>query len=144
MSEEDLSPDQITAITAYVDIEAPPPADEPTACVIFGTNQPQPATIAAERYHRGLAPLIIATGGVNRHTGIIEGHMFHDLLTGAGCRAPRSGSRTRPPTPGRTWNCRCRSCMKPWRWGCGATQGQRWKLPRGAEAGRCLALNQRP
>jgi uncharacterized SAM-binding protein YcdF (DUF218 family) len=75
-----LSPDQISAITAYVDIEAPPP-DEPTAHVIFGTNQAQPATVVAERYHRGLAPLVIATGGVNRHNGIVEGRMFRQLLT---------------------------------------------------------------
>jgi uncharacterized SAM-binding protein YcdF (DUF218 family) len=77
---DDLSPDQITAITAYVDIEAPPP-DEPTAHIIFGTNQPQPAAIVAERYHRGLAPLVIATGGVNRHNGVVEGRNFYRLLT---------------------------------------------------------------
>jgi uncharacterized SAM-binding protein YcdF (DUF218 family) len=77
---DDLSADQITAITSYVDIEAPPPG-EPTAHIIFGTNQPQPATIAAERYHRALAPLIIATGGINRHNGIIEGQEFRRLLT---------------------------------------------------------------
>jgi uncharacterized SAM-binding protein YcdF (DUF218 family) len=76
----DLSPDQIAAITAYVDIEAPPP-DEPTAHIIFGTNQAQPAGIAAERYHRGLAPMVIVTGGVNRHNGIVEGHEFCRLLT---------------------------------------------------------------
>lgn len=80
MNDDDLSPGQISAITAYVDIEAPPP-DEPTAHVIFGTYQAQPATIVAERYHRGLAPLVIATGGINRHNGIVEGHMFRWLLT---------------------------------------------------------------
>ncbi len=83
MSDDDLSQEQITAITAYVDIEAPPP-DEPTACLLFGTNQAQPSAIAAERYHRGLAPLLIATGGVNRHTGIVEGREFARLLTTAG------------------------------------------------------------
>jgi hypothetical protein len=62
MSDDDLSPCQVSAITAYVDIEAPPP-DEPTAHVIFGSNQAQPATIVAERYHRGMAPLVITTGG---------------------------------------------------------------------------------
>jgi uncharacterized SAM-binding protein YcdF (DUF218 family) len=84
MSEDGLSPEQVTAITAYVDIEASPGLDEPTACVIFGTNQAQPAAIVAERYHRGLAPLVITTGGVNRHNGIVEGRVFRDLLTGAG------------------------------------------------------------
>lgn len=80
MHDDELSPDQITEITAYVDIEAPPP-DEPTAHIIFGTNQAQPATIVAERYHQGLAPLVIATGGINRHNGIVEGRMFRRLLT---------------------------------------------------------------
>jgi uncharacterized SAM-binding protein YcdF (DUF218 family) len=83
MSDDDLTPDQIAAITAYVDIEAPPP-DEPTAYVIFGTNQAQPATIAAARYRDGLAPLIIATGGINRHNGVVEGQMFRQLLTASG------------------------------------------------------------
>lgn len=83
MSGDDLSPEQIAAITAYVDIEAPPP-DEPTAHILFGTNQAPPAVIAAERYHRGLAPMLIATGGVNRHTGIVEGREFARLLTTAG------------------------------------------------------------
>jgi len=80
MSDDELSPGQISTITAYVDIEAPPP-DKPTAHVIFGCNQAQPATIVAERYHRGMAPLVIATGGVNRHNGIVEGRMFRRLLT---------------------------------------------------------------
>ena len=65
-------------ITAYVDIYAPPV--EPTAHVIFGTNQPFPIDMAASRYHQGLAPLIIATGGVNRHNGIVEGREFHRAL----------------------------------------------------------------
>jgi uncharacterized SAM-binding protein YcdF (DUF218 family) len=65
-------------ITAYVDIYAPPV--EPTAHVIFGTNQRSPVDMAASRYHQGLAPLIIATGGVNRHNGIIEGQEFHRAL----------------------------------------------------------------
>jgi uncharacterized SAM-binding protein YcdF (DUF218 family) len=83
MSDDDLTPDQIAAITAYVDIEAPPP-DEPTAHVIFGTNQSQPAAIVAGRYREGLAPLIIATGGINRHNGVVEGQMFRQLLTASG------------------------------------------------------------
>jgi uncharacterized SAM-binding protein YcdF (DUF218 family) len=83
MSDDDLTPDQIAAITAYVDIEAPPP-DEPTAHVIFGTNQAQPAAIVAGRYRQALAPLIIATGGINRHNGVVEGQMFRRLLTASG------------------------------------------------------------
>ena len=79
MSDAELSPGEVSTITEYVDIEAPPP-DDPTAHIIFGTNQSQPATITAERYHRGLAPFIIVTGGVNRHNGIVEGVEFYNLL----------------------------------------------------------------
>jgi uncharacterized SAM-binding protein YcdF (DUF218 family) len=83
MNDSDLSPGQVTEITAYVDIEArPPPA--PTALLIFGTNQRLPADIAASRYHSGLAPLIIVTGGINRHNGVVEGQMFRQLLHAAG------------------------------------------------------------
>ncbi|MEV6031577.1 YdcF family protein [Nonomuraea sp. NPDC052116] len=77
---DDISPDKVAEITAFVDVEAPPPDDCPTALILFGTNQPQPAEIAADRYHRGLAQLIIATGGVNRHNGIVEARTFHRLL----------------------------------------------------------------
>ena len=42
------------------------------------------ASGAAERYHRGLAPMLIATGGINRHTGIVEGREFARLLIAAG------------------------------------------------------------
>ncbi|WP_433235607.1 YdcF family protein [Streptosporangium sp. CA-135522] len=76
---DDIDNEQIPAITAFVDTAAPPP-DEPTAHFIFGTNQVQPVEVVAERYHSGLAPLIIGTGGVNRHNGIVEGRMFHRLL----------------------------------------------------------------
>ena len=79
MSDEELGPEQIAAITAYVDVEALPP-DTPTTVFIFGTNQPTPVRLAADRYHRGNAPLIIATGGINRHNGIVEGREFHRLL----------------------------------------------------------------
>jgi uncharacterized SAM-binding protein YcdF (DUF218 family) len=84
MNDEDISTEQIAAITAYVDAEAPPLDEQPTAHIIFGTNQVNPAAIVAERYHRGLAPLVIATGGVNRHNGIIEGREFHRLLVEGG------------------------------------------------------------
>jgi uncharacterized SAM-binding protein YcdF (DUF218 family) len=84
VNDDELTPDQVKAITAFVDIEASPPPDEPVALVIFGTNQPVPAVIAAGRYHQGLAPLLIVTGGVNRHNGIVEGREFARLLTTAG------------------------------------------------------------
>jgi uncharacterized SAM-binding protein YcdF (DUF218 family) len=68
------------AITAYVDIAAPPPLSTPTALFVFGTNQTTPIEIAADRHHRGLAPLVIVSGGVNRHDGVIEGQAFRRLL----------------------------------------------------------------
>jgi uncharacterized SAM-binding protein YcdF (DUF218 family) len=82
-----LTAQNVAAFTAQVDIEAPPPDGEPVALVMFGTNQAAPATIAADRYHRGAAPLIIATGGVNRHNGIIEGRDFVRQLAAAGVPA---------------------------------------------------------
>ncbi len=84
MSDDEPTPEQVAALTAAVDIEAPPPDGEPVALVLFGTNQAAPAQIAAERYDRGAAPLVIATGGVNRHNGIIEGREFARQLTAAG------------------------------------------------------------
>lgn len=86
MSDDELTAEQIVAITATVDIQAPPP-DKPTAHLIFGTNQTLPATIVAQRYHQGLAPLVIVTGGVNRHNGIVEGQQFLRLLTADGVPA---------------------------------------------------------
>jgi uncharacterized SAM-binding protein YcdF (DUF218 family) len=87
MSDDELTPDQVAALTAAVDIEAPPPEGEPVAPILFGTNQAAPAQITAARYHAGAAPLVIATGGVNRHNGIIEGREFARQLTGAGVPA---------------------------------------------------------
>ena len=84
MSDDELTPERAAALTAAVDIEAPPPDGEPVALVLFGTNQAASAQIAAARYHAGAAPLVIATGGVNRHNGIVEGREFARQLTGAG------------------------------------------------------------
>ncbi len=78
-TDEDLpSPAEAEQITAYLDIEAPPPG--PSAHIIFGTRLPTPAELVARRYHQGLAPLIILTGGVNRHTGVVEAHLHRDAL----------------------------------------------------------------
>jgi DUF218 domain len=84
MSGDELTAEQVGTITAAVDIEAPPPDAEPVALVLFGTNQTAPARIAARRYHEGTAPLVIATGGVNRHNGVIEADAFARQLTEAG------------------------------------------------------------
>jgi hypothetical protein len=83
---DDVRPEQLPEITRSVDVQALPP-DGPTACFIFGTNQVPPVDIAADRYHRGLAPLIIATGGVNRHNQIVEGQVFRKLLIERGVPA---------------------------------------------------------
>jgi hypothetical protein len=84
MTGDELTSERVAALTAAVDIDAPPPDGEPVALVLFGTNQAAPAQIAAARYHAGAAPLVIATGGVNRHNGIIEGREFARQLTQAG------------------------------------------------------------
>ena len=87
MTDGELTAAQIAALTASVDIDAPPPGTGPSALVLFGTNQAAPAQLAAARYHAGTAPLVIATGGVNRHNGIIEGPEFARQLTQAGVPA---------------------------------------------------------
>lgn len=84
MTSPDLTAAEIADITAYTDIEAPPPPGQPAAHLIFGTNQTEPAVIAAQRYRQGLAPLIIATGGINRHNQVNEAREFHRVLTGHG------------------------------------------------------------
>jgi DUF218 domain len=83
MTDDELTAAQVVALTASVDIDAPPPDTEPSALVLFGTNQTAPARIAADRFHRGIAPLIIATGGINRHDGIVEGPEFARQLASA-------------------------------------------------------------
>lgn len=87
MNDGELTAGRIAALTADVDIDAPPPDTAPSALVLFGTNQDAPARIAADRYHRGLVPLIIATGGINRHDGIVEGQEFARQLAVAGVPA---------------------------------------------------------
>jgi uncharacterized SAM-binding protein YcdF (DUF218 family) len=83
----DLTAQEIAELTAYVDIDAPPPAGMPVALVLFGTNQEAPAQIAVDRFRQGAAPLIIATGGVNRHNGFVEGREFARQLAAAGVPA---------------------------------------------------------
>lgn len=88
MTDDDLSPEQAAALTARADISAPPPDGVPVALVLFGTNQQDaPVQIAAERYRRGAAPLVIATGGTNRHDGSNEGREFARRLAAAGVPA---------------------------------------------------------
>lgn len=82
MSDDEFTPEQVAEITRFVDIKAAP--TEPSAHIVFGTNQAIPANIVVERYRQGLAPLIIVTGGVNRHNGIVEGREFHSFLLANG------------------------------------------------------------
>lgn len=86
MTEDTYAPEQIAEITEYVDVSTPAPTTE-TAHFIFGTNQVLPIDIVTERYRQGLAPIIIATGGVNRHDGIVEGREFRRLLIERGVQA---------------------------------------------------------
>jgi hypothetical protein len=52
---------------------------------IFGTRHWTPAELAAELYHAGRAPLVVTTGGPNRHPrGVSEAVMHQRLLVGAG------------------------------------------------------------
>lgn len=67
---EAISAADAARITSYLDAEAQPPM--PAAHIIFGTNQARPAELVARRYHDGMAPFIILTGGVNRRTGVVE------------------------------------------------------------------------
>ena len=55
MSDDELTPKRVAALTTAVDIEASPPDGEPVALVLFGTNQDAPTQIAAARYHAGAA-----------------------------------------------------------------------------------------
>jgi uncharacterized SAM-binding protein YcdF (DUF218 family) len=82
MTDDAYTPEQVAAITDYVDIEAPPV--QAAAYFIFGTNQTIPIDLVLDRYHDGLAPFIIATGGVNRHNGVIEGQEFRRRLIDGG------------------------------------------------------------
>ena len=85
---EELTPMRIAELTDRADISAPPPDGEPVALVLFGTNQQDaPVRIAVGRYHAEAAPLIIATGGINRHDGSTEGQEFARRLADAGVPA---------------------------------------------------------
>lgn len=75
---EAISDADATRITAYLDADAAPTA--PSAHLVFGTNQPIPADLVARRYHEGLAPFIILTGGLNRHTGTVEAQEHRRIL----------------------------------------------------------------
>lgn len=79
---EHVSSADAARITAFLDAEAPP--GEPTAHIVFGTNQPIPAELVARRHHEGLAPLIILTGGANRRTGVVESVEHRRVLVGLG------------------------------------------------------------
>lgn len=53
MNDVELSAETITEVTAFVDIEQPPPEGLPTAHLLFGTNQAGPVDMVADRYRRG-------------------------------------------------------------------------------------------
>jgi len=78
MTEDTSTSEQVATITDYVDVTAPPVGV--TAHFIFGTNQVIPVDLVADRYRKILATIIIATGGINRHNGVVEGQEFRRLL----------------------------------------------------------------
>lgn len=82
MTADTYTREQVATITNFVDVTAP--STQEAAHFIFGTNQVIPADLVADRYHKGLAPLIITTGGVNRHNGIVEGRELRRLLVERG------------------------------------------------------------
>jgi uncharacterized SAM-binding protein YcdF (DUF218 family) len=100
MDGDSIPAGQVAEITAFVDIEASPPPGQPAALFIFGTNQARPAEIAAARYHQSVAPLIIATGGINRHNQVNEAREFHRILTSSG--VPETAIRIED-TSANTW-----------------------------------------
>jgi hypothetical protein len=52
---------------------------------IFGTRHWTPAELAAELYHAGRAPLVVTTGGPDRHPrGVSEAVAHQRMLVGAG------------------------------------------------------------
>ncbi|GIG66978.1 YdcF family protein [Phytomonospora endophytica] len=87
MTTDDLGLAQVVTMTAYVDVHVPPPEDLPVAVFVFGTKQIRPVEIAAGRHLRGAAPLVIVTGGVNRHDGRVEGPWMRDELIARGVAA---------------------------------------------------------
>jgi uncharacterized SAM-binding protein YcdF (DUF218 family) len=88
-TDQPISDRDAATITAYLDVHAPP--EGPAVHVVFGTEQATPAELVAQRYQRGLAPLIILTGGVNRHTGVIEAEEHRRVLLERG--VPESAIR---------------------------------------------------
>ena len=66
-------------ITSILNIPNTAPAQADLA-IIFGTRYPEPAAIAAELYHAGIVPHIVLTGGINKHTGMVESHQHHAIL----------------------------------------------------------------
>ena len=82
----DLNADQVARITAYLDATTPLPAYA-DLMFVFGARQLAAAELAAELFHRKLAPLIVVTGGRNPATGLVEADQFFAYLTQAGIPA---------------------------------------------------------
>lgn len=50
----------------------------------FGTRLQRPAELAAELFHRGIAPVIVVTGGPSRHDGRVEARLHESILLRSG------------------------------------------------------------
>ncbi len=79
----ELTPDQISEITGYLDASTPLPA-RADLLFVFGSRLEKPAHLTAELYHTGVAAYIVLTGGTNRYTGHVEAHVHRDILVNAG------------------------------------------------------------
>ena len=78
----DLTPTEITRITAYLDATTPLP-ERADLMFVFGSRLPTAAHLAAQLYHAQRAPFIVITGGENRYTGHNEADLFYSILTEA-------------------------------------------------------------
>jgi uncharacterized SAM-binding protein YcdF (DUF218 family) len=78
------SSSDLPGIAAYLELDTELPSMKADIAFMFGTRHPEPAHIAAGLYRRGIVGWIVATGGVNRHTGLNEARSHESLLLQAG------------------------------------------------------------
>jgi uncharacterized SAM-binding protein YcdF (DUF218 family) len=83
MDTANLTSEEITSITSYLDATTPLP-QQADLIFVFGSRQLTPAQLAIELYSQQIAPLIVLTGGANRSTGINEANTRLAILIEAG------------------------------------------------------------
>lgn len=82
----DARPDPLRARAAAGVIDPTAPGLVPCDLIfVFGTRLPEPALIAADLFHAGMAPRVLVTGGSARQAdGLHEAEHHRDLLVAAG------------------------------------------------------------